>query len=225
MLVACAPAPMLSHVQGPHRLLLSPSTHHGARGIYTISALGGGRTGWYYDWGELAGLERPDAKKVVLLGMGGGEMLRAARRSLPAAELVGVELDERIAAAARREFGVEQFGVEVVVEEAALWLERQPNASIDVLMVDVFDGQTLPPRFRSPRFYAEARRVVGPLGALMQNVWPESMLELAADAMHRGGFPEVCVIDALHGNFMLWAGPLPYVAVDEWLNLKYRREL
>lgn len=225
MVAACAPAPTLSHVQGPHRLLLSPPTHLGLRGIYTISALGGGRTGWYYDWGELAGVERPRAKKVVLLGMGGGEMLRAARRSLPDAELVGVELDERIAAAARREFGVDELGVDVVVDEAFIWLKRQPNRSVDVLLVDVYDGQLLPAPFRSIDFYAEARRVVGAQGALMQNVWPESLLEPLAKAMHRGGFPEVCAIDALHGNFMLWAGPLPSVVADEWLNLKYRREL
>ena len=88
------------------RLLLSPS------GAQTMSPLDGGATGHYYDWGELVGYERPDARRVVLLGLGGGEMLRAVRRSLPKAELVGVELDPRIAAAALKSFHVDRFGVD-----------------------------------------------------------------------------------------------------------------
>jgi hypothetical protein len=222
-MLAAAP---VSHVQGPHRLLLAPPMSFGSgTGVYTVSALDGGRTGWYYDWGELVGLERPHAKKVALLGMGGGEMLRAARRSLHGAELVGVELDPAIAGAASREFGLAELGVQVVVDDAKRWVLRQPNASVDVLMVDVYDSSELPEYFRSPGFYAECRRVVGAKGALMQNVWGAHLVADVARAMHRGGFPVVTWLDVGKGNHILWAGELPQLEVPAWMGLERRREM
>lgn len=227
MLAGCAHVqPLPTHVIGEHVVLLSPGGPPGTRSIYTLSSRTGGRTGWYYDWGELAGLQRPNAKRVVLLGLGGGEMLRAAKRHLPDVEqLVGVELDPAIAETARSSFHVEQLGVQIVVEDAASWLARQPNASIDVLLVDVYDNQVLPKAFRTPAFYAEARRVVGARGAVLQNVWPETMLHQVGHAMHAGGFPEACAIDALHGNFVIWAGELPRLDVEVYFNLASRRGL
>jgi SAM-dependent methyltransferase len=223
-MLALLAADPVTYVRGPHRLLLSPPTPFGT-GIYTVSDLDGGRTGWYYDWGELVGLERPTAKRVALLGMGGGEMLRAARRTLPDAELVGVELDPEIAALAVRDFGVERLGVKVVVADARGWLTMQPSSSVDVLMVDVYLGDELPADFRSPGFFAECRRVVGPKGAVLQNVWGPGLLEPVAKNMHRGGFDEVTSIDVGKGNVLVWAGALPVTTGPEWLQLAQRRQM
>jgi hypothetical protein len=216
MLLAASP---LVHVDGPHRLLLS------AHGIYTISSLDGARTGWYYDWGELAGIERPNAKRVALLGMGGGEMLRAARRSLPKAELIGLELDPAIAEAARGAFQVEQLGVQVLVKDARAWLAVQPNNSVDVLMVDVYDDARLPANFRNAFFFSVCRRVVGAQGAVLMNVYPAELVPLVAEAMHNGGFPEVLDLDVGKGNHVLWAGPLATVPVPDWVGLEHARKL
>ena len=82
LLFACGP----TRIEGDRRVLRSPS------GYQTVSMLDGGRAGLYWDWGERLGQMRPGAKRVVLLGMGGGEMLRAARRALPDAHLVGVSM-------------------------------------------------------------------------------------------------------------------------------------
>lgn len=136
--------------------------------------LDGRRTGLYYDVGEEVGRLRPNAQRVAMLGLGGGEMLRAVRRSLPLAELVGVESDQRIIDCAEREFGVKSFGVTTVLADARAWLDAQAPGFADALLVDVYDDSVMPACFRSLDFYAAVRsRLVG--GLMLQNVWPVAL--------------------------------------------------
>lgn len=198
------------------RLLLSPS------GAQTMSALDGGATGRYYDWGELVGYQRPNARHVVLLGLGGGEMLRAVRRSLPRAELAGIDIDPGVAQTAVREFGVDELGVHVLVGDALTWAASAPAGAADVLLVDVFDDMVLPGKFREPAFFRDCLRIVGPKGAVLMNVWPADLSRRVAKAMRRGGFDAVTAIDVTHGNTLLWAGPLEDRPAPAWMRLSER---
>jgi spermidine synthase len=172
-------------VEAGRRVLLSP---HGA---YTVSMLDGGRTGMYYDSGEVLGLERPEMKRVVLLGLGGGEMLRAARRTLPKAELIGVELDPKVAQAARQDFRVGDFGVKVVEDDAAPYMDRAVVGSIDGVMVDVYDDDVIPLYFRSPVFFRSCRRALSPRGLLLMNVYPASLADAVTGSLEDAGFSSV----------------------------------
>lgn len=186
-------------IEGDRRVLKSAS------GYQTVSMLDGGRTGLYYDVGERVGELRPDAKLVVLLGMGGGEMLRAARRTLPDATLVGVEISPVTAAIAQHQFHVEDFGVRVVVEDAARYVDRQPAQSTDALMVDIFDDATLPLYFRSAPFFRSCRRVLTSRGVLLMNVWPPELATDVSSAMLRAGFSTVRLVVVTGGNVVLIA--------------------
>lgn len=172
-------------VEGDRLVLKSRS------GYQTVSLVDGGRTGLYYDLGERIGELRPAAKLVVLLGMGGGEMLRAARRTLPDAVLVGVEINPLTAAIAKHQFHVGDFGVHVVVEDAARYIDRQPAENTDALLVDIFDDATLPPYFRSTVFFRACRRVLVPHGLLMMNVYPPALAPEVSSAMLQAGFLSV----------------------------------
>lgn len=177
-------------VEDDRRLLRTGS------GVYTVSMLDGGRTGLYYDVGEVIGQLRPEAKRVVLLGLGGGEMLRAARRTLPNAELVGVELSPLIAASAKHDFHVDDFGVRVVVEDAATYIDRAEDGSFDGVMVDVYVDDVIPPYFRSPVFFRSCRRALGTRGVLLMNVYPAKLSPELSSAMVEAGFSRVVFAEA-----------------------------
>jgi spermidine synthase len=174
-----------SRIEGDRRVLMSAS------GFQTVSMLDGGSTGLYYDVGERVGQLRPGAHRVVLLGLGGGEMLRAARRTLPGAELIGVELSPVTAAIARRDFRVEDFGVRVVVDDAARYVEQVEAGAIDAYLVDIFDDSTLPLPFRSAPFFRACRRGLARNGLLLMNVWPASLAPDVSMAMLSAGFSAV----------------------------------
>jgi predicted membrane-bound spermidine synthase len=167
-----------------------------ASGYQTVSMLDGGRTGLYYDFGELIGELRPNARRVVLLGMGGGEMLRAARRTLPRAQLIGVELNPLVAAAAIKDFGMRRLGVRVVVADAASYVKDIPVVSTDALLVDVYDDYKLPEYFRSVAFFRDCRHALVPRGLLLMNVWPPTLGPEVADAMAQAGFSGTTLLSA-----------------------------
>jgi spermidine synthase len=127
-----------------------------------------------------------------------------------------------VAQAAVRSFGMEQLGVRVVVMDALAYTGSAPAGDTDVLLVDVFDDMVLPGRFREPAFFKDCRRIVGPNGAVLMNVWPSDLSRRVAKAMRRGGFDEVTAIDAGHGNVLLWAGPFAEVKAPEWMRLEQR---
>ena len=178
-------APWPTQVVDGRKVLKSKS------GYQTVSLLDGGRTGLYYDYGEVIGRMRPEAKKVVLLGLGGGEMLRAARRTLPDAEMVGVELSPLTAALAKSEFHVDAFGVKVVVEDAANYIDKVEPGSVDGLMVDVFDDINLPLYFRSPVFFRACHKALSPRGILVMNVFPVELGPEVVSAIAGAGFSKV----------------------------------
>jgi spermidine synthase len=77
--------------------------------------------------------------RVLLLGLGGGSVARALRRLDPAAKLVGVEHDRDVLRLARRHFGLDALGVEVVVDDVFRYL-REERRTFDLVIEDVFVG-------------------------------------------------------------------------------------
>lgn len=147
-------------------LLASPS------GWETVSMLDGGRTGLYYDVAEDLLVAMPRIERVALLGLGGGEMLRAAHRAQPAAHLVGVEIDPHTAALAWDDFGMSRLGVEMVLGDAVEWIAVQPHNALDVVMVDLFDDATMVPESTRDPFLSNCARALRPYGLFIMNVNP-----------------------------------------------------
>jgi len=177
-------------IEGGRRVLKSAS------GYQTVSMLDGGRTGLYYDSGELIGKLRPNAHDVVLLGLGGGEMLRAVRRTLPKAHLVGVEKDPDTATAAFYTFGMRELGVNVVsanaIELAYGYLPKAqggssfliPAPEYDAVLVDLYEDSEMVPASTRRLFFAACARALRPGGILLMNVYPASRYaEVAAEAV------------------------------------------
>lgn len=176
-LILLASTPQLSVVQNGMRLLLS------AHGAQTVSRLDGGRTGYYYDLAEHAGELRPRARRVVLLGLGGGEMLRAARRSLPKASLVGVDIDPAVVRAAVTEFKIGDFGAVGEVGDGLKYVQQLRG--VDVLISDMFvdDAMVL-----SERFFFDCRTALAPSGLLLVNVFPADRVVGVDVALRQAGF-------------------------------------
>lgn len=160
------------------KILVSPS------GWQTVSMLDGGRTGLYYDAPEdfIRARGRP-IESALLLGLGGGEMLRSVRRASPNARLMGVEIDARVVELAAAEFGVTGLGnCIVVVADATSWVKTQPDV-FDVVMVDLFNDSEIVPAVFDPRFWQAVALSLQPGGLLIVNASTESNATRITDAM------------------------------------------
>lgn len=84
-------------------------------------------------------LPRRARRRILLLGLGAGSVAGVLRVLDPTAELVGVELDRDVLRLARRHFGLDALGVEVVVDDVFRYL-RGERRRFDLIVEDVFVG-------------------------------------------------------------------------------------
>jgi len=79
-------------------------------------------------------------RRVLILGLGGGSAARVVRALAPRARIVGVELDAGVIELARREFDLDELGVEVICADARAYLEGL-RARFDLVIDDIFIGK------------------------------------------------------------------------------------
>jgi spermidine synthase len=78
-------------------------------------------------------------RRFLILGLGGGSAARVLRAVAPRCEIVGVEIDRQVIAAARRHFGLDALGVDLVRDDALAVLGRE-RRRFDAIFDDVFVG-------------------------------------------------------------------------------------
>jgi spermidine synthase len=124
----------------------------------------------------LLALPPPRRRHVLILGLGGGSAARLARALAPRALVVGVELDRAVIAAARRHFGLDALGVEVIEGDARRMLERE-RRRFDLVVEDCFVGrgraERKPDWLPEPGLALAARRLA-PGGVLVANALDEA---------------------------------------------------
>lgn len=147
------------------------------------------------------GLLVPHPAHILLVGLGGGSMAKFCHRHFPHARITVVELREDVIAL-RGQFLVppDDARFRVVHADAAEYIAAAPG-SADVLLVDGFDADGLPPALGSAAFYADCRRALREGGVLAANVFtydPEygAMLERLRHAFDQ----RVCWFHQAAGN-------------------------
>lgn len=120
-------------------------------------------------------LLQPAPRRMALVGMGGGSLVKFCHRHLPATHLTVVEIDPAVVAL-RREFLVPDDDVRLatVVADGAAFI-AQRRAEFDALLLDGFDGHDVASRLATAEFYRDCRGALAPGGALAVNLhgeWP-----------------------------------------------------
>lgn len=111
-------------------------------------------------------------RRVLVLGVGGGAVIRQLLHFAAPQEVVGVELDAVHLDLARRFFGLDDPRFTPVQAEAAAWVAAYQGAPFDLIIDDVFGGRDGEPRRAVPATAAWFRallRHLGPQGALVMN--------------------------------------------------------
>jgi spermidine synthase len=113
----------------------------------------------------------PDPRHIVMVGLGGGSLLKFCYRHFPRARITVLELRADVIAL-RDEFQVppDDARLRVLHADAVSYLATTPDTA-DVLIVDGFDQHGLPPGLANPVFYHDCRRVLVDGGVLVANVF------------------------------------------------------
>lgn len=115
-------------------------------------------------------LFRPRPRHVLLLGLGGGSLVRFCRRHLPATRITAVEVDPDVIAfrdACRVPPDGELF--RLVEADGACHVARTADR-YDVILVDAFDRQGVAPTLATDAFFADALARLAAGGVLVMNI-------------------------------------------------------
>ena len=84
-------------------------------------------------------------RRVLVLGVGGGAVIRLLHRFVRSAQILGVELDPTHIYIARRFFGITTEVAELVEADAADWLRRYQGPKFDLIIDDLFGEKDAEP--------------------------------------------------------------------------------
>lgn len=164
----------------------------------------GGPTGLYYDC-FAAAPALADGTRTLILGLAGGVGAMNVLHAWPGADILGVELDPVVVEVARARFGLKD--VRVAVADARRFVETATER-YDVVIVDLYNGATIPFFTATREFFQAVERRLAPGGTAIMNIVspadPSVLIgPLAATA--RAAFPSVFVSDVGGGNHFLIA--------------------
>lgn len=144
---------------------------------------------------------RPAARQLCMIGLGGGSIPKFCHRHLPDCRMTVVEIDPRVIAL-RDAFVLpaDDARLQVVEADGARFV-AETEARYDVLMVDAFDTEGMPPALGTQRFYDDCLDVLHPGGLLVVNLHAgHPSLPLYLARIRRGFGPRLVLVDDGDGS-------------------------
>ena len=124
----------------------------------------------YPDYMHLALAIKPDAKRVLVLGLGGGAITKRFWRDYPEMSIDSVEIDQEVVDVARRYFWLPRDPrLEVYAEDARRYVQKT-DRTYDVVIVDAYYADALPYHLTTAEFLGEVKARMTPDGVLAYNV-------------------------------------------------------
>ena len=124
-------------------------------------------------------LLKPDPKRILIIGLGGGTLPMALRDILPSTVIDTVEIDEAVVRVAKRFFDfAEDDQNRVYVQDARVFGKRAAlrGEQYDLIILDAFDGEYIPEHLMTIEFLGEMRDLLSDDGVLVANTFASSKL-------------------------------------------------
>jgi len=119
----------------------------------------------------LALLFRPDVRNALVLGLGGGALVRALREQAPKARIQGVEQRSGVVTVARDCFFLEDDPMlRLSVADAADYV-RDCDSPTDLVFADLYGAEGMDDRQARVQFLRHCRELLRPGGVFVANLW------------------------------------------------------
>jgi spermidine synthase len=154
----------------------------------------------------------PEPQRVLLIGLGGGSLVKFCSRHLPSTHVTAVEIDANVIAL-REHFRIPPDGkdLRVVHGDGARYVADLIDATQfpDVLLVDAYDRNGISPSIAEYEFLEHSRRILGDRGVFVMNLAAhESPSAMQVERIrHVFGDPVIPVTVGWGGNMVVFAGP------------------
>ena len=117
---------------------------------------------------------RPNPRRVLMIGLGGGTLVSALSRVVPESEIDVVEIDPSIVRVAKEYFNFRPSPkVRVTVSDGRVFVKRalSRGEKYDLIMLDAFDQRYIPPHLLTKQFLNEVKKILTADGVLAANTF------------------------------------------------------
>lgn len=159
-------------------------------------------------------LFKPDAKRVCLIGLGGGYIPLVFRKHLPQISLQTVEVDPHVDKLARQYFGfIVPAGQSLTIDDGRQFLKRSKDR-YDQIWLDAFNSDYIPAHMTTKEFLSLVKSRLSEEGIVIQNVFCGNKLYDAQIATFRSVFAKVFVFEGQNsGSCIIVASDKPSVGL------------
>lgn len=124
----------------------------------------------YPQYLHLAMALKPDARSVLIVGLGGGSLVKRMWRDYPQVEIDAVEIDPQVIDVAYEYFELPRDKrITVVAEDGRRFLNAS-DKRYDIIVMDAYYADALPSHLTTEEFFREANTRLTPGGVLAYNV-------------------------------------------------------
>jgi len=139
---------------------------------------------------------RPDAKRALIVGLGGGSIPKKWRKEFPAMEMDVAEIDAEVIQVAKKYFSFsEGKGMNVHAQDGRLFLTRTSHR-YDVILLDAYFKDAIPFHLNTREFFTMANQKLTANGVFVINIigavtGPGGKITRSVAKTMRGIFPQL----------------------------------
>src|SRR5438445_7593775 len=144
---------------------------------------------------------RPDAKRILIIGLGGGSIPKKLQKEFPSLEIDVVEIDPEVIQIAKNHFNVRESNrLHLHAQDGRLFLTRTAN-QYDIILLDAYYADAMPFHLATREFFELAQRKLTPNGIVVANLisavtGPSGKIARAFVKTERQTFPQTYVFAA-----------------------------
>ncbi|QOI07878.1 spermidine synthase [Pseudomonas savastanoi] len=152
---------------------------------------------------------KPNAKRVLIIGMGGGSLPKALRAFRGDISIDTVELDAAVESVAHTFFGfTTDANSRVHIGDGRMFVRAaiRKQQKYDIVMIDAFDKDYIPEHMLTREFLEQVKSVLTDEGIVAANTFTGGPLSQSELATYQSVFGEIYSIPVRSGNRVLFAG-------------------
>ncbi|TXH72073.1 MAG: hypothetical protein E6Q88_06965 [Lysobacteraceae bacterium] len=163
-----------------------------------------------YTRAALVGLvANPEARRVLIIGLGGGVIPMAMRRIDPTLRIDVVELDPAVLGVAKRYFNFrEDPRLRVAIGDGRVYVRRQARKGMryDLIVIDAYERVYVPEHMVTREFVAEVKSLLAPGGVIASNTFARGPLAPYEASTYQSVFGETRNVEMTIGSRIILAG-------------------
>ncbi|MBI2029552.1 fused MFS/spermidine synthase [Candidatus Gottesmanbacteria bacterium] len=109
-----------------------------------------------------------NVNSCLVLGVGGGSIIKVLRNKYPHAEITGVEIDKTMIDIGKKYFDLDKYEAKIVIADAFNYVSRI-SKKFDLICIDLLVGRTAPKKLSSETFFRNIKRLLSKDGIVIIN--------------------------------------------------------